>query len=353
MVYTNNDMKSIIIFSKYNSEGPSSRQRSYLYLNYFNSKIETQIKPLFYEKYISDLYKNKIKIIKLIYSYLKRINYILLNDFDKSYIIIEKELFPYLPYFIEKIFIQKFKNKYSIDYDDAIFIKYERYYFLKNKHIKLTENSNFISIGNNWYKNHFDPYKCFYLPTIVDTNIILNNKINNTIPIIVWIGTPGNLRYLNIIINILKDIKLTGLKFILRIIGGNHKSFDFEIENYEWNIMTEYYLLNSSDIGIMPLFNSEWEQGKCGYKLIQYMNARLPVIASPTSANNDIVINNFNGFIANNSEEWKLYLMKLIVDGNLRSKLGSNARKYIINNYSHEKWAPIYLNKVCNKKNKK
>jgi glycosyltransferase involved in cell wall biosynthesis len=58
------------------------------------------------------------------------------------------------------------------------------------------------------------------------------------------------------------------------------------VENLEmlfidWN-MQEANELSSSDIGIMPLKHTMFENGKCGFKLIQYMASGLPVVASLT-----------------------------------------------------------------------
>ena len=39
----------------------------------------------------------------------------------------------------------------------------------------------------------------------------------------------------------------------------------------------------------MPLFETKWEKGKCGYKLIQYMASGLPVIASNFGFNKKVV----------------------------------------------------------------
>jgi glycosyltransferase involved in cell wall biosynthesis len=39
-----------------------------------------------------------------------------------------------------------------------------------------------------------------------------------------------------------------------------------------------------SDIGIMPLKYTMFENGKCGFKLIQYMASGLPVVASALPA---------------------------------------------------------------------
>ena len=38
----------------------------------------------------------------------------------------------------------------------------------------------------------------------------------------------------------------------------------------------------------MPLPDAPWENGKCGYKLIQYMASGRPVIASAVGVNTDI-----------------------------------------------------------------
>ncbi|MDX2505427.1 MAG: hypothetical protein QNL62_13260 [Gammaproteobacteria bacterium] len=37
----------------------------------------------------------------------------------------------------------------------------------------------------------------------------------------------------------------------------------------------------------MPLADTPWERGKCGYKFIQYMACGLPVVASPAKYRNN------------------------------------------------------------------
>ena len=44
----------------------------------------------------------------------------------------------------------------------------------------------------------------------------------------------------------------------------------------------------------MPLYDKGWEKGKCGFKLIQYMASKLPVIASPVGINSDLILNGKN-----------------------------------------------------------
>jgi glycosyltransferase involved in cell wall biosynthesis len=83
----------------------------------------------------------------------------------------------------------------------------------------------------------------------------------------------------------------------------------------------------------MPLIDSHWERGKCGFKLIQYMACGIPVIASPVGINNEIV-NSDVGFLADSNEEWIYAFTQLITNIDLRKKMGINSRIRIEQNYS-------------------
>jgi glycosyltransferase involved in cell wall biosynthesis len=338
-------MKKILFFTKYSIDGPSSRYRTYNYQEYFKKNdIIAEIVPLFYLGYINDYNFNRINYFKIIMSYLKRIIFIYNKSFDNTFVVIEYELFPYMPFFIEKLFLNKFINRYSLDYDDAIFDKYKFSILLKNKHFSLSKFSSFISVGNNWYSEIFLRSSLFYLPTVLKCNNTLHSNINNNIPIIVWIGTKSNIKYLEKIIPILLNIKNKGILFSLRLIGIKLFHNKLIIENIDWNENTEYQYLCTSDIGIMPLSNTIWDKGKCGFKLLQYMDAKLPVVASPVSANNDIVIHGFNGFLAKNDNEWEYYLTSLLINKTLRNDFGINGYNFFKENYSLDIWGNKYAN---------
>src|SRR5262245_17744095 len=55
--------------------------------------------------------------------------------------------------------------------------------------------------------------------------------------------------------------------------------------------------------GIMPLPQGAWEYGKSDYKLVQYMAASRPVVASPVGVNCDVMKEGVNGFLAITEEE--------------------------------------------------
>jgi len=82
--------------------------------------------------------------------------------------------------------------------------------------------------------------------------------------------------------------------------------------------------------------DTDWTRMKGGYKLLQYMSAGIPCVASPVGINQSIVKPGENGFLASSEEEWYLTLEKLITDRELRIRLGSNGRRDAIELYSRE-----------------
>ncbi|MFW5793783.1 MAG: glycosyltransferase family 4 protein [Bacteroidota bacterium] len=344
----------VYFLTKYHREGPSSRYRSFNYIRYFeNAGLNPEYRPLFYEGYVSDIYQSKRSVKKIIFSYLKRMWFLLQPVNKSSFFIIEKELFPGVPGFIEKLLL--FNKKYSIDYDDAVFTRYEKNLFLKNKHLSIGKKARLITVGNHWYFSQFPPDKtnCVYLPTVIDQHKYPEKKYaENPVPVICWIGTPSNMNYVQQIIPVFKHLQKKGIDFIIRVIGAEIVHPDIKIENLKWNEDKEYEYLASSDIGIMPLNNTKWEKGKCGFKIIQYMISGIPVIASPSPANLEIINKKELGYIASNDNTWMKSLEKLLRDAELRKKIGNEGRSYIKKNYSYHVWGPKYAALIKKESNK-
>ena len=99
-------------------------------------------------------------------------------------------------------------------------------------------------------------------------------------------------------------------------------------------------LIRSMDIGIMPLTDSPFARGKCGYKLIQYMACGLPVVASPVGVNAEIVEHGVNGFLASSSAEWREAIVRLAGDRELRLRMGTAGRQKVVSQFSAEAVGP-------------
>jgi len=90
----------------------------------------------------------------------------------------------------------------------------------------------------------------------------------------------------------------------------------------------------------MPLVDSPWERGKCGFKLIQYMACGLPVVGSPVGVNSEIVEHGVNGFLATDHADWVAALSGLRDDAALRARLGQEGRVKVERQYCLQVTAP-------------
>ena len=111
----------------------------------------------------------------------------------------------------------------------------------------------------------------------------------------------------------------------------------------EWSPDIEANIARYFDIGIMPLVDTPAQRAKCGGKLLQYMAASLPAIASPLGVNRQIVTSGSDGLLAETAADWRRCLASLIEDAGLRHRLGAAARARIEADYSIDRWLAPWL----------
>jgi len=347
----------ILFLPKHSQLGASSRYRTFQYLPFLKQQgILFDVSPLFSKEYLLHKYKtgkeNKILTIMRI---LNRIKTILLNASKYDLLVIEKELIPYLPAFLEYYLILR-KIPYILDYDDAIWhyycndknsiMKYIRESKIKN----IMNHSQAVICGSEYllnYANQSKSKRTYKIPTVIDLEKYEKSN-NNSQFCIGWIGSPGTSKYILNLNNILKKIT-DEFDVVVNLIGfdknlENKLSFNNSIIN--WSEDTEISELMNFDIGIMPLDDNPFERGKCGFKLIQYMGSSIPVIASPVGENSIIVDHKINGFLANTDDEWYYYIKYYIENPKERSKMGNNGFMKVNEKYSLEKHKYCYLNVI-------
>ena len=160
-------------------------------------------------------------------------------------------------------------------------------------------------------------------------------------PRVVWIGSPSTLQYLRACAVPLMDLAQR-IPFTLRVIGGGNLILPgVDVEPVLWALGTETVRIAECEVGIMPLSDSPWEQGKCAYKLIQYMAAGLPTVSSPSGANLHVVVEGKTGLFANTPEEWIDQLEVLLRDAALRKRLGEAGRSRVEAEFCLQVTAPL------------
>lgn len=334
---------NVLFLPKYSAKGASSRYRFYNYEKWFQKEgIIVTYKPLFGDDYIKYLYagKSSRKNIIGILSMLQRVGFLLFCVKKFEHVVIEAELLPKLPLKIEMFFLKRIKS-FSLDYDDNISANYAGS-SLSNKISSLIKKAQFVTVGNHWYMSEFEG-NLIYLPTVIDIEKYpdYSNK-KQAIKTVVWIGSPSTVKYLKLIEEELIELS-EKTDFTLKIIGAKiNLDPKIKVQFVEWNAETENKELAESTVGIMPLEDTYWEKGKCGFKLIQYMASGIPVVASDLPANREIITNGTNGFIASNKLEWKKFLEEILTNETLQEAMGSAARKRIQNHYTYQRWGSEY-----------
>ena len=342
-------MVKVCFLTKYHSNGASSRYRYYNYIDFLDKDIKVSYKPLLSIKYVENINKGKRNSkLLLIFSYLKRIIFILNNKKKFDLFIIEKELLPYFSYNFEKWLLKNVR--YSLDFDDNAKTKYQNIDSLKNKIDKLVESADFVTVGNKWYFDDFSKFNnLHFLPTVVDVNKYKFEKDKNKKFSIVWIGSSTTSKYLSVVEEPLNRLADKKIEFQLVIIGGDNFSFNnakFPVIYEKWNSETEGKNLSKCHLGIMPLYNTEWDEGKCGFKLIQYLAAGLPIIATKTIANSDIVKKSKVGIIANTNEEWENAFVHFYLDFKSGKDYTKDAKRVVEENYSYQVAGKYYSNLI-------
>ena len=183
------------------------------------------------------------------------------------------------------------------------------------------------------------------LPTSIDTAVYRATTASATDPpTIAWIGSPENLIYLEMIRPALARLAARHPALKLRVICSQFPDWpEISVERIPWSSQTEAGSLAGAHIGVMPLTDDAWSRGKCAFKLLQYMAASLPCVASPVGANTEAVLDGVNGFHARSIDEWEQTLERLIASADLRARCGANGHAHVEKRYALRAYQADYV----------
>ena len=353
-------MARILFIAAHRPErSPSQRYRFEQYFDFLRANsYECELSFILDEKDDRILYgKGNIlsKFNITLKSFRRRLRDVKLAD-NYDIIFVQREAFMTGSTYFEKRF-SKSKAKLVFDFDDSIWLldtsdanKIWQWMKSANKTGKIISLSDVVFAGNNYLADYAKQFNknVKVIPTTIDTFMFKRNKeyTNNERICIGWSGSHTTIKHFEAAIPFLKRIKNRyGDKVYFKVMGApEYSNKELGIKGIPWTSETEVSILESFDIGIMPLPDDEWVKGKCGLKGLSYMSVEVPTIMSAVGVNTKIINEGINGMLAKTEEEWFDKLSALIDSFDLRKRLGQQGRATIIEKYSVESQQNNYLN---------
>jgi glycosyltransferase involved in cell wall biosynthesis len=152
--------------------------------------------------------------------------------------------------------------------------------------------------------------------------------------VIGWIGGGGNLRHLASIVAPLQKLARE-IDFELRVVSDREFLADgIRIRNIPWRLASQEDEIAQFDIGVMPLPKNDWSAGKCSYKLLQYMAAGVPVVATDWGFNSYVVNNGENGYLAKTDDDFYNYLKFMAANPEAAEEIGLRGRSLVARDFS-------------------
>ena len=257
--------------------------------------------------------------------------YKVLIDKESDVVLFQRELFSKF-----KTFETFYSKPKLFDVDDSIHL-YRQGVFTKKIALKMDG----IICGNAYLANWYSQWNknVTIIPTAVNVSLydIISEKSPSQKIQIIWSGSSSGLKFLYDIEHALQIVLDRNSNVQLIVVSNKSPQFTLLKENQykyiRWTPEIEFSSIKQADIGIMPILDDDWGRGKCSYKMLSYMAAKLPVVVSPYGMNFQVLKEGEIGFGVKNFSEWIDAIEELIQSNILRKKLGENGYNLIKKKY--------------------
>jgi len=312
--------------------------------------FDINVTPLLDDEYLCRKYDGRSTLGAIARAYTRRAIAVLPRRHAADVVWIEKELWPWAPAWLERFAWGR--RPVMLDFDDAVFHSYDLHRspaaraLFGDKIDQLMRAATLVVVGNDYLARRArqaGAQRVEVLPTVVDLKryVVATRETVTDAPLRVgWIGSPATVDYVRQLAGPLAALAAKR-RVVLRLIGAKVNLPNVPIEFVPWTESGEVQAIADLDVGVMPLPDSPWERGKCGYKLVQYLACGVPVVASPVGVNATLVQPGENGFLATTDAEWIQALTCLADDEALRRRLGAQGRALVESRYSLQVAAPI------------
>lgn len=335
----------LVVLPRFHCLAGSSRYRCFQFLPAFREAgLQVLTQPLFSGEYLRFRYAGRgWPAAMMIRDYLERWRF--LRSLPPGVpLLIEKELFPWVPAAVELALLRS--HPFILDFDDAVHVWYNRMPFLQGKFAALVRRAGGIQAGNSHLaaQCRLRNARTRIFPTVLDPE---EYRPRGTRPpgqrlVVGWIGSPLSQLHLESLLPTLEGIR--GVDLELRCMGATGRlPTRLPQVHLPWSSKGEKEFCAGLDVGIMPLSDELFSQGKCGFKLLQYMAAGVPTIASHSRANNELLGFGRFGLLASAPDEWAAALRLLAGNPGEWLRLAEMGSQRIRDRYALRGWAPRHV----------
>jgi glycosyltransferase involved in cell wall biosynthesis len=161
--------------------------------------------------------------------------------------------------------------------------------------------------------------------------------------ILYWFGSKATMPYLQELVAPLEELGKLRNDITLRVVGhGGFSLSHMKTDFVQWTPETETQGLAETDIGLCPMPNTPWTQGKCPYKVLCYMANAMPWVGSAVGENIHTAgpadrPDQTRGFVAENKDQWVQAILKLVDNPGLRQTMGHRSHAYILEHHERSR----------------
>ncbi len=334
-----NHIKYIYWFAYYNLDSPSVRYRAKYPLDFAREALGIK------SRLIMPGYS-----LGFIINFIKGYFSALLFPKKQSIIVIQRVQSNFIYSNLLKLLVLIRKKKMVYDLDDA------DYLFNDAKSIHFfAKNCNWVSAGSKEIEQYMKSYNQNVTQLTSPTpDLGIEKQGRGKVFTIGWLGGFGGGHKESLYKYVFPAVKSLPFDCKLYIIGvtnpvdekGIRKYFEndthvqLEIpQEIDWNNERELQnKIKTFDIGIATLLNQPIQLAKSGIKAKQYMNNGVPVLSNNLPENNKVVVNGFNGFLCNSSEEFRKRMIQFKEMPLSEYMMFSKKARQSIHHFNHYKY---------------
>lgn len=325
--------------TRYDRMGASSRVRFLQYIPHLQKMgLDIAVAPLLPDTYLTALYRDRSRSMTTVARAMAR-RFAVAVSSDAEIVWLQREMLPYAPYAVEKLLLAG--RKLVIDFDDAHHLYYasSKFPFVRGllgaKTDGLMRRADVVTVGNSALAGHAraaGATRVHVLPSAVNVS-----RFEERTPgefTVGWIGTPVTAAESLPLIRepLVRFLNETGARCVF--MGVREDQFpEIKATRLTWSEAGEVLFFASISVGLCPLPDTPWTRGKSGYKIIQYMAAGKPTLASPVGIAAQLVREGETGFQCSSPEQWYERLKELRQDMARTASFGHGAKSIAASEY--------------------